>query len=791
MVSKLVNLVEARGGVALVERGGNVTTSTAYHTCYVREAELSAEAMRLLRAAKGVRAVTPEPGGWQRVEWRDYELRRAGCEWLQHLGYRSYEGDLNPVRRYLVDHSPTFVPPRPCFLDIETDSRVPFGHKEQARVLCWALVDGPTRRTKTDCLEEDSDEGERRLLTRLWAALKAHDQILAWNGDRFDKPVLIARSERLQVQSGWQRWLWLDHLALFRRLHVMAAKSGDEKQSFALDVIAQALLGRGKHSFDSSKTWEAWEAGGERRQELVDYCLQDTRLMPDIEDVTGYIELFRTVCEVCGIPPDSKSLNPQYQVEALLLRLSKQRGTKPVTRPIKSRTQREQEEQQGRHQFNGAYVMQPKASGIVQGVHVADFASMYPSIICSFNMSPEMKRDRLPDGSVPKDCAVAPGTGQCFYQPDLGMLPEAVNEILGMRKHWTALMNAAVKNTPEWHEASRRSKAYKICANIFFGGVGAPTCLFYDERVAESITSAGVYLIKQTIKAVEDRGWQAIYADTDSILVVGCNGAEFAEFVGWCNVKLYPELLTKLGCVRNIVKISEQDPFERITFVAAKKYAGVLYAEKGGALEVKGLEYMRGDSVKLARTLQAQAVEQIMRHDLPSMQADPVAVFEPIIRDMRDRVLKSPLVLDEVKSSKSLRKSLAEYKAGTKQDGTAAAQPPHVMVALELKKRGRDVGEGTKVNFVCVDGASAPKRFIPAEDFTGELDRHYLWEDQVWPPTERLLAAAFPGVNWESWGRTRPAKPKVSAGQRKAARLAAGTLGLFDRVLSKPGDPPP
>lgn len=144
----------------------------------------------------------------------------------------------------------------------------------------------------------DSDDDERRLLEDMFHVFENYDQIISWNGDRFDFFVI---KERLKKQKLWfntRRWLWLDHLELFRRMNVMGAESGEEKVSFALEAIAQAVLGRGKSSYDSSKTWEGWNRDP---NELADYCAVDTQLMRDIEQKTGYIELFLTLCEVCAV----------------------------------------------------------------------------------------------------------------------------------------------------------------------------------------------------------------------------------------------------------------------------------------------------------------------------------------------------------------------------------------------------------------------------------------------------------------------------------------------------------
>jgi uncharacterized protein YprB with RNaseH-like and TPR domain len=71
------------------------------------------------------------------------------------------------------------------WLDLETDSRIPFSKKEEMRILVWSLEDEDGR-VQVGVLEADNDRAEKVLLERLWRALEDYDQIIAWNGDDFD-----------------------------------------------------------------------------------------------------------------------------------------------------------------------------------------------------------------------------------------------------------------------------------------------------------------------------------------------------------------------------------------------------------------------------------------------------------------------------------------------------------------------------------------------------------------------------------------------------------------------------
>ena len=106
-----------------------------------------------------------------------------------------------------------------------------------------------------------------------------------------------------------------------------------------------------------------------------------------------------------------------------------------------------------------------------------------------------------------------------------------------------------------------------------------------------------------------------------------------------------------------------------------------------------------------------------------------------------------------------------------------------------LKLRGQDVSEGAKIEYVVLDyEATDPvKRFLPAGDYTGQVDRHYLWESLVYPATQRLLTAAFPAheKQWDAWSRSRP--PKLRGRKQEAA--AGELFGERETRVSEPPRP--
>jgi hypothetical protein len=57
------------------------------------------------------------------------------------------------------------------------------------------------------------------------------------------------------------------------------------------------------------------------------------------------------------------------------------------------------------------------------------------------------------------------------------------------------------------------------------------------------------------------------------------------------------------------------------------------------------------------------------------------------------------------------------------------------------------------------------------EEYAGYADRFYYWEHLVFPPTQRLLEAAFPQTDWTSYAKVRPKKVRDCAEKRYQAAL--------------------
>lgn len=763
-----------------------------------------------------------EDGAFIRISWvtREMAIRAADKDgWFAAHGIEVLEADVDPVRRYVTDNNVEIVRPRRCYLDLETDDRVSFAEMAKMRILCWSLVseDGTVR--LTGVLAEETLAAERDLLKGLFTALRDYDQVCAWNGERFDFRVIEHRLAAVGLAVEMRRWLWTDQMKVFERFDSPSAESGEEKQKLSLGAVAASKLGEQEKKLvklgevGGKRTYAMWAEGGEERARLVEYCLDDSEKMRKIEDKTGYLELLFAVAQVTHTFPDTRGADPVRFVEGYLLRMGMDRGIRfPTWHPPDRNEEGEHEK------YRGAWVMDPTRTGILRDVHVADFAGLYPSIILTWNMSLETmgeafstveeqrpsyyahvapKRNAIPDGwcaapNVTVTASLSTRDSVLFRNEPEGILPAAVREFLRLRAFWNDEKKKHAPGSPAWHDANRRSAAFKICANSVYGVIGSIWSRFFDKRLAESVTQAGVWLIQETIKAGEPRGIRTIYGDTDSTFAMGVTETAFQQFVEWANVELYPRILKERGCTRNLISLAYEKAFDTLVLLGKKRYAGRYTHYKGKRAdssskpEVKGLEYKRGDAARLARQMQSEVIDLLLggAHDaLP---------YEELVNRYRAQILEGKIELSDVLLSKGLSKALREYQVKRKADGGMAALPPHVVVAKELHKRGRDVGAGVRIEYFVRDFSTDPPTYAPAEDWNGDVDRYYVWENLVYPATQRVLACAFPAHDWRKFERARPKKTQPAG---TPALFGVGTLavpvgGVASKGAKKAPPPP-
>ena len=372
--------------------------------------------------------------------------------------------------------------------------------------------------------------------------------------------------------------------------------------SFSLETVSQALLGEGKAIGDEyDKMAEIERRYQQDKPALALYNIRDCELVLRIFDKAKLLQFVMERAQTTGLQADHFGGSIAAFSHHYMPRMHRLGYVAPSVGEIPSKA------------YPGGYVMDSKP-GFYDSVVVLDYKSLYPSIIRTFLVDPV----GLVEGSNASEepATRVKGPQGTVFSRDRHCLPEIVTTL------WRARDEAKrAKNEP-------LSQALKLLMNSFAGVLGAAECRFFNPKLVSAITLRGHEMMKLTREFVEQRGYEAIYGDTDSIFIwlkrthtneeahaVAARLA--ADINGW-----WTRTLREEQGLESFLEI-EVDTHYRKFFMptirgsevgSKKRYAG-LSADAAGKEEMvyRGLEMARSDWTPLARQFQEGLLSRIFQ----------------------------------------------------------------------------------------------------------------------------------------------------------------------------------
>ena len=341
---------------------------------------------------------------------------------------------------------------------------------------------------------------------------------------------------RTQLAFDWCGMSILDFMDLYKKFSFKMV------ENYKLDTVALEELGEQKLKNPYGTFKEFYTKDWEK---FVDYNIRDVELVDKLEDKMRIINLMVTMAydAKCNFADIFSSVRTwDCILYNKLLENNIIVHNPPGVDPAMDRT------------IMGAYVKEPKPTRY-DWVVSFDATSLYPSIIMSWNMSPETLVDgqkfladdersiqRLIDHDVNtseilKNDWSMTANGQCFTRKKRGIFPELIDFYFTSRQIAKKEMLAAQSKYEETKDkkylgliSSLNSKqmAAKILMNSLYGALGNVHFRFYDIRIAEGITMTGQLLIRSVSKKLnefvnKEVGTKDVdysfYADTDSTYI--------------------------------------------------------------------------------------------------------------------------------------------------------------------------------------------------------------------------------------------------------------------------------
>ena len=582
------------------------------------------------------------------------------------------------------------------------------------------------------------------------------DVVTGWNTQLFDLPYLVGRIKRVLGEdkvkelSPWRvvndRTITmngreyttadiygvsnLDYLDLYKKFTYSA------QESYKLDYIAQQELGRKKleHGYETFK-----EHYTNDWQSFVEYNVIDVELVDALEDKMKLIELVITMaydakCNFTDIFSAVRTwdciLHNHLWAKNIIVHQKKDNIGRTIA---------------------GAYVKEP-VPGKYDWVVSFDAASLYPSIIMQYNMSPETMKQEYTVDCTPeqllanetdyatflqnKNVAMA-ANGYCYTHKHQGLFPEIVEKIFTERVFYKKKMIVAqqeYEKTKDAEQVKLISKynniqmARKIQLNSLYGAWANQYFRFYDDRIAEGITLTGQYIIQHVGRALNtylnkvcqtNNVEYTFYSDTDSCYITldaliqkhfsHLDKNKIVDVIDkLCKDKIADvlskacdEIMERTNGYTSKMEFKREVIADRAIWVAKKRYALNVYDSEGvrykePKLKVQGLEIVRSST--------PGSIREYLRNTVKMALTKSQEEIQEYIADLEQKFMQMPP--EEIAFPRSAN-NLAKYHSGS--SIYIKATPLHVRGALlynhyvkvkKLDKKYELIKEGDKIKYL-------------------------------------------------------------------------------------------
>jgi len=359
-----------------------------------------------------------------------------------------------------------FNVPRTYFVDIETEIVDGFPKPEEAksRILTFSIIT-PERKAIVLGLKDLSAEYIKKIEDNINEHFKNYDKdwtfsyykfkneyemiynflhkfmpkfpmMTGWNFIKYDWQYIVNRCKRLQIDltevaitgsldrndSRPLHMGILDYMQLYDKYD----RSVKVKESNKLDFVSSQVLDVAKIKYTGSLQ----DLYNDNFQKYVYYNVVDSILVYYIHQQLKSMEVLLTLSTITRMPL-YKSASPVAVTESLMAR-------KLVNDNVKIGVDYNKEDGQKEGQYAGAFVKQP-ITGYYSGVSAFDFASLYPSVMRQFNISPDSYIEQVSEGEVEerrKDNNVIVCENGVVYKKEDSILKKILSDLYAQRRQY-------------------------------------------------------------------------------------------------------------------------------------------------------------------------------------------------------------------------------------------------------------------------------------------------------------------------------------------------------------------
>jgi DNA polymerase-2 len=333
----------------------------------------------------------------------------------------------------------------------------------------------------------------------------------------------------------------------------------------------------------------------------------------------------------------------------------------------------------------GGLTYQPVV-GEYENIAEIDFASMYPTLMATRNISPE---------TVLCSCCqneAVPEAGYTICEKRRGLIPLTLEPLIERRKVLKRLIKSADERTRAVYDARRT--AIKWMLVTCFGYMGYKGARFGRIEAHESVTAWGRETLLRAKEIAEDAGFEMLHALTDSLWIRKASATE--EDL----LKLCETITSETG-----IEMSLEGMYRWLAFLPSKikstrpvaaRFYGVF---TDGCMKIRGLACRRRDTPQFIKDAQEEMLNLLANartiEELHQRRQDARRIYEARLAELESgRVDPRLLIIEQV-----LSREIEEYDVETRA----------ALAARELIGGGVNVHPGEKIGYVITNAKAKNK----------------------------------------------------------------------------------
>jgi DNA polymerase I len=554
---------------------------------------------------------------------------------------------------------------------------------------------------------------EAEMLVEAFSKIDQYPIVLTFVGDTFDLKYLHNRAKRLKIdmdkycpirlrgnqdprreRANLDHGVHIDMYKFFVNPSIKIYALSGAYQRENLETIAQGVLGVGKLELSENISELPYF-------ELAHYCWLDANLVLRFTQFENNL-LLRLIVLLMRISRMSMDDVTRFYISSWIQSVFRQEHRSRnflIPRRVDIDTMKQSDAQVeatvGGKGFKGAIVIEPVA-GVHFNATVLDFASLYPTIMKTHNISYETvdcPHDVCKNGTENQ----VPETQHWTCTLKRGMISQTIGFFRDTRVKWfkpKAKDKSLDENTQNWYSVVE--KALKVFVNASYGVTGAQHFELFCMPAAESVTAYGRHAIIETKAKAESMGIRVLYGDTDSVFLDSPTEEQQEELVRWSRKELGIDL--EVEKTYKYVALSDRK----------KNYIGVY---KDGKVEVKGLSGKKRNTPDFAQEAFRKMLDVLSRVDDPEGFEVAKDEIREIVNNVIDRL--------EAKPPQYSPEELAFRIQMTKPLHSYDTDIPHVRAAKMLVEATQDPMKALPGTIVAYIKTKGQETVIPVELATG------------------------------------------------------------------------